>query len=136
MRRFLKLTALLSTALALIATSRSPEPCAVETVSLAVESTCGAPGVVEATSARDCSVRLAGGLDAGLPGGGLLWSPRPDAGVLSGFSLNGVRGDGALTSCSTLPADGGLDLRCSANCDADGGGACLDTCTGRLSPVP
>ena len=46
MRRRLELLAVLSTTLALVATSRAPEPCASETVTLRAEGTCGEAGTV------------------------------------------------------------------------------------------
>lgn len=135
MRRVLELIALFTTSVALVATSRAPEPCATEEVTLHIESTCGAPGVVVVSSARDCTAKVvAGADDAGLPVSGTIWDFAPDSGVANGFTLVGqARDAGPSLSCTAQPADGGLALSCEPTCVADGG-LCPARCTGTLTP--
>jgi hypothetical protein len=128
--------ALLSTTLALIATSRSPEPCAVEEVTLRIESTCGAPGEVVVASDRACIARVVrGATEAGLPPMGTLFGIRANDGVMDGFSLSVMPDGGALRLCTALPSDGGLSLSCEPLCaEEPDAGPCSSACSGTLTP--
>lgn len=135
MRRVLELMALSVTLLALVATSRAPEPCSTESVTLRIASTCGEPGTIVVASDVGCTATVTQGAeDAGLPTRGSLFGSRIDAGALGGFSLFGPTTDGGLSyTCNAVPGDGGLDLTCEPHCAPDGG-VCPDACTGTLTP--
>ena len=135
MRRVFELMALSVTLLALVATSRAPEPCATESVTLRIASTCGEQGTVVVASDSSCTATVTqGAQDAGLPTRGSLFGGFTDAGVLDGFSLFGPSTDGGLSyTCNAVPADGGLNLTCEPNCAPDGG-VCPDSCSGTLVP--
>ncbi len=133
MRRLLELMALLCTTLALVATSRAPEPCANESVTLRADGTCGA-GTVVVSSNSGCTATLSGGEDAGLPASGTLFGGVIDAGVLSGFFVSGAVTDGGRSvSCTARPEDGGLAYECQPSCQPDAG-LCPAACTGTLAP--
>lgn len=134
MRRVLELMAFFVTLLALVATSRAPEPCATESVTLNIQSSCGAPGQIVIASDQGCSVTVSGANDAGLPTSGSLFGSRVDAGALGGFSLFGpVTEEDRNYTCNAVPADGGLALTCEPICTPDGG-VCPAACTGTLTP--
>ena len=134
MRRCLELMAVLSTTLALVATSRAPEPCASETVTLSAEGTCGEASTVIVTSTAGCTATLVGAEDAGLPSRGNLFGGFNDAGVLRGMYLSGpVVDGGTLVSCTVRSADAGLTFECESSCPPDAG-LCPPACSGTLTP--
>lgn len=135
MRRVLELMAFSVTLLALVATSRAPEPCATESLTLNVQSSCGEPGQIVIATDIGCTATVTQGAeDAGLPARGNLFGARVDGGALGGFSLFGPVTDGGLTyTCNAVPGDGGLDLTCEPNCTPDGG-VCPAACTGTINP--
>lgn len=133
MRRFAELTAFAATAVFLIATSQARNPCATETINLAASTTCGPPANLVVSSNTGCGVTATGADFGNLPTGGSIDSSGVDAGLLSGFSLRGARGDAGTQSCLVTPADGGFSIVCSPSClDPDAG--CPEVCSGMLTP--
>lgn len=141
MRRLAELIALTATAATLVATGAARSDCATETVTLQASTTCGAAGPVVLATRADCVVTATGGAEVGLPTNGYLVGTQADAGLRSGFLLEGYAGDGGLTTCATVARkSGAIAIQCGTHCwsraTADGGaeGDCASTCEGNLNP--
>lgn len=134
MRRFAELTAVAATALILIATSQSRQPCANETVNLRSETTCGPASSVAVTSDSNCLVTVSGAEAGGLPSKGTIRGYGADAGVLTGFHLAGVSADGGnVRNCELTLGDAGVfSVLCIPTCGAEM--VCEDNCGGILRP--
>lgn len=117
-----------ATAAVLIATSRAPEPCAVETISVLAETTCGPAANVALASTQSCGVTAQGADFVGLPTGGFLEGGVVDGGFDRGFVLRD-----ATQTCSVEPADGGFAIGCAPICGVDGG-CPKAACNGTLTP--
>ncbi len=134
MRTFVQLTVLVSTAGILIATSRSPTPCASETVNLRADTTCGPTANLAVTSSSSCAINATGADFGGLPTLGFIDAQFPDAGVADGFQLTGLTVDGgSFRTCVATKASVGLTIECQPTCGSPDAGDC-QKCTGTLTP--
>jgi hypothetical protein len=131
-RRVLEVTALLATSIALIATSRAPGPCAVETLNVRAVTTCGADTNLSLNSTISCGVVANGAEFGNLPATGNIDIRGEDAGLSSGFTLSSLDADaGTSVDCVGDAIDGGFALECrTTGTFADGG----TTCSGFLTP--
>lgn len=123
-RRVLEVTALLATSIALVATSRAPGPCAVETVNVRAVTTCGPEANLTLSSNAGCLVAATGAEAANLPTAGAIDFNVTDAGLSTGFSLTSFDADAGVTvDCLGAAIDGGFDLQCLTT-TADAGSSC------------
>lgn len=126
-RRVLEVSALLATSIALVATSRAPGPCAVETFSVRAVTTCGPEANLTLTSNTGCLVAANGAAAANLPTAGSIDFRGADAGFSAGFSLTSFDADAGVTvDCIGAAIDGGFDLQCLTT-SADAGSSCSGT---------
>lgn len=134
MRRFAELIAVAGTALILIATSQSRQPCASETINLRAETTCGPVANLGVTSDPNCLVVVTGAEFGGLPPRGSIRGYGADAGVLTGFHLAGVSLDGGnVRNCEATLGDAGtFGILCIPTCGEKM--ACEERCSGTLRP--
>lgn len=135
MHRSLQLTALVGTAVILIATSRARTPCATEVINVHAETTCGAPVDLALSSTSGCTLTVTGGELAGLPTSGLVDEAFADAGIGVGFQLFGTTSDGGNEQlCRATAMDGGFRVQCRPTCGADAdAGPCESSCEGSLT---
>ncbi|MFO0595640.1 MAG: hypothetical protein U0228_10055 [Myxococcaceae bacterium] len=132
LRRVLEVLALVGALVVFIATSRAPGPCAVETLNVRANTTCGAEANVSLSSNTGCGVVAGGAAFGGLPGAGSVSFDVPDGGMGQGFTLSSFDADAGVTRTCTATPDGGVfSLSCR---DCGGGGSCSEVCAGTLTP--
>ena len=134
MQRWLEVAAVVATFAVLVATSRSPEPCASETVTLHAATTCGPEGDLTLTSTRSCSVTTSGADRVGLPDRGFLSAGFADAGVVPGELVLSQTLDAGSFRCTTRPRASGLAVDCARSLPLDDGGFEATDCSGTLMP--
>lgn len=136
MRRCFELIVLATTAVILVATSQARNPCAVETISLRAQTTCGPDANVAVVTSTGCGLTATGADFGGLPTLGSISGSFADAGLGSGFQLAGITADGgAVQTCVANPADAGFTIVCTPTCGFEpDAGACEASCSGTLTP--
>ena len=136
MRRCFELIVLATTAVILVATSQARNPCAVETVNLRAETTCGPVANLAVVTNSGCGLTATGADFGGLPTLGSITGSFADAGLGSGFQLAGMTADGgAIQTCAATAADAGFTILCTPTCGFEtDGGACEASCSGTLTP--
>lgn len=114
----------------LVHNKSAPRTCAVETIAVRAQTTCGPVADLGVSLDTSCNVSVSGADIAGLPAAGTSNS------LTHGFDLQGFRPDSGFTrQCDATPTDGGFAISCASICPpvpCDGGTSM--NCTVRKLP--